>query len=438
MATLLEIRELAITVYSRYELYIDRLFRFVAVLSWLLVVNGQIGYRETLTGVVPTLLISLICTLLPMGGVVVILALLVLLHLYALSIEAALVGALLFVLLLLVYFRFSPEGGLLLLLYPACSAAGIPFALPIAGGLLLTPVSGLAVAVGVILDQFLRFVSSNEAAILSTGINTDEMITRFQFLIDGILEDDVMVIYVIAVTAATVVVYIIRRLSIPYAWIIASGAGAIVQLIVLLIGAASANVQIGVGSAFLGVLVAFGIGVVLSFFAFNLDYSRTENTQFEDDDYYYYVKAVPKNLYARPKRTVKTINTHRSFAGGFDASSRRRKTQEAAWEEEPLRQEQQEVYVEDFTEDYTEDFSGEGYGGDKVAGPEGGEYTEDLNTADFGESAAGKEYDGPDYRAGDTVFEGELRTEFETYRQADFDSDAYAGSGAYRTDPDEF
>ena len=302
MATLLEIRERMVTVYSRYELYIDKAFRFVAVLSWLLVVNSQIGYRETLTDPVPTLLIALICTLIPTGGVVIVLALLVVVHLYSLSLEAALVGGLLLLLLLLVYFRFSPDGGMLLLLYPVCSAVGIPYVLPIAGGLLSSPTSGLAVAVGVILDRFFRFVSSNEASIQSSGIDTDEMIARFQFLIDGILEDDVMLIRVIAVAAAAVIVYAIRRLAVPYAWMIASAAGAVMQLVILLIGAAAADVRISVGAAFAGVLVSFGIGVVISFIAFNLDYSRTENTQFEDDDYYYYVRAVPKNVYARPKR----------------------------------------------------------------------------------------------------------------------------------------
>ena len=33
-----------------------------------------------------------------------------------------------------------------------------------------------------------------------------------------------------------------------------------------------------------------------------------EYTQFEDDDYYYYVKAVPKIKIAAPKKDVKRIN----------------------------------------------------------------------------------------------------------------------------------
>ena len=46
----------------------------------------------------------------------------------------------------------------------------------------------------------------------------------------------------------------------------------------------------------------------IEFFSFNLDYSRTEKVQFEDDDYYYYVKAVPKVTLTAPDRRVKKIN----------------------------------------------------------------------------------------------------------------------------------
>ena len=46
---------------------------------------------------------------------------------------------------------------------------------------------------------------------------------------------------------------------------------------------------------------------MLEFFVFNVDYSRTEHVQFEDDEYYYYVKAVPKNTVTAPQKRVKTI-----------------------------------------------------------------------------------------------------------------------------------
>ena len=61
----------------------------------------------------------------------------------------------------------------------------------------------------------------------------------------------------------------------------------------------------------LGTIVAIPIAIGVGFMFMGLDYSRTEKVQFEDDDYYYYVKAVPKMSIQAPSKTVKKINTQR-------------------------------------------------------------------------------------------------------------------------------
>jgi hypothetical protein len=62
----------------------------------------------------------------------------------------------------------------------------------------------------------------------------------------------------------------------------------------------------------IGTVISALLMLVVEFFAFNLDYSRTEKVQFEDDEYYYYVKAVPKVTVATPERKVKKINRART------------------------------------------------------------------------------------------------------------------------------
>ena len=42
-------------------------------------------------------------------------------------------------------------------------------------------------------------------------------------------------------------------------------------------------------------IAAVLLALVLEFFAFGGDYSRAERLEYEDDEYFYYVKAVPKN-----------------------------------------------------------------------------------------------------------------------------------------------
>lgn len=56
-----------------------------------------------------------------------------------------------------------------------------------------------------------------------------------------------------------------------------------------------------------GTIGAVLVALILEFFLFHVDYTRTEHLQYEDDEYYYYVKAVPKMSIARRDVTIKTI-----------------------------------------------------------------------------------------------------------------------------------
>ena len=58
-----------------------------------------------------------------------------------------------------------------------------------------------------------------------------------------------------------------------------------------------------------GIIISIVIAYIYDFFIFAVDYTRTEYTQFEDDDYYYYVKAVPKlSLKASDKKVQNFTN----------------------------------------------------------------------------------------------------------------------------------
>ena len=54
----------------------------------------------------------------------------------------------------------------------------------------------------------------------------------------------------------------------------------------------------------IGVVIA---SLIYQLFVFSVDYSRTEYTQFEDDDYYY-VKAIPKMAVSSTDVKVQEIN----------------------------------------------------------------------------------------------------------------------------------
>ena len=92
-----------------------------------------------------------------------------------------------------------------------------------------------------------------------------------------------------------------------YAWKIAIFVGNLVQMIILLTGYILLAMPGRILWVILGTLLSVGISLILEFFFFNLDYSRVERVQFEDDEYYYYVKAVPKVFVAKKDKQVKRI-----------------------------------------------------------------------------------------------------------------------------------
>ena len=115
-----------------------------------------------------------------------------------------------------------------------------------------------------------------------------------------------------AFAAAVIVVFFIRRLETAHSWTIAIILGTVVELFVLLFGDMQYDTNIDLQKVFISVFLSLIIEFLVEFFCFMVDYTRIENVQFEDDDYYYYVKAVPKVTVSDSLRVVKTISTSES------------------------------------------------------------------------------------------------------------------------------
>lgn len=305
MTGLLVFREQLKKFYSKYELYITPVGKFLLALVTLLVINGSIGYMSELKNFAVVLVLALMCSFLPANFIVVLSALVALGHLYRFSLECAIVALAVFLLLFILYFRFSPKDTLVVLLTPICFVMKIPYVIPIAVGLVGTPFSVVSVAGGVIVYYTLHYMNVS-ASVLST-FEEDGALEKFRYVIDGLLGNKAMFVTIVAFVATLLVVYFIRRLSIDYAWTIAIITGALLDILVLLFGDLMYNTNLSIIGLILGSLVAVAAAKVLEFFVFNVDYSRTEHVQFEDDEYYYYVKAVPKNAVAAPQKRVKTI-----------------------------------------------------------------------------------------------------------------------------------
>ncbi len=306
MTSLLELKQYIKRLYIRYETYISYVWKFLLALITILMINSKLGYMKSLTNIAIIMMASLLCAILPPNFIVFMAALFTVGHLYSLAVECALIACIIFLLMFLLYFRFSPKDTLAVLLTPLFFFMHIPYVMPLAMGLLGNPASVVSVSFGLVIAFMLNYFSSNATSFGSEGVQ--EAANEFQSIINGIIGNKTMIVMIAAFAVALIVVYIIRRASVDYSWKIAIAAGSISLIIALLVGSLAAETDIAIPGVILGTVISAALMLVVEFFAFNLDYNRTEKVQFEDDEYYYYVKAVPKVTVSTPERKVKKIN----------------------------------------------------------------------------------------------------------------------------------
>ena len=143
---------------------------------------------------------------------------------------------------------------------------------------------------------------------LEKSTDPENMLESYKYIFQHLIDNKNLLLTVAVFAVVLVIVYVIYRMSVEYSWYAAIIVGGLFEIILFLIGNVVLEASISVGQILLGSVCAVIIGVIVQFFKTVVDYSRVENTQFEDDEYYYYVKAVPKIVMAKQQKSVRKIN----------------------------------------------------------------------------------------------------------------------------------
>lgn len=309
MTSLLEIKQYLKIFYSRYDIYLIPALKFLLAFFAFLLINGQIGFMERAASPAVSLLLALLCSFLPVNMIAVFGGILVCAHAFALSLETFAVAAGILFVMYAVYFRVAPGHGYILVLTPMAFFLRIPHVMPLILGLLGGPVCAVPLACGTVCYYLMYYMKNNEKMLSSS--EAEKMTERLMYLVENVLNNKNMLLTILVFAVTLTIVYVIRRMSVDYSWYVAICAGAVINVVLFLIGGLVMKAGVSIGPVVLGTLVGLLIALVVEFFVRSVDYSRTEYTQFEDDEYYYYVKAVPKMSIALADKKVKRINSRR-------------------------------------------------------------------------------------------------------------------------------
>ena len=306
MDTIYVYREKIQELYARHSRIINKAGQFILALAAFALINHNVGFMDALASPVAALGLAIICTFLPLGFTVLAATVLILAHMFAVSLGILIVTALVFLVLYIFYLRLTPKMALLVLLTPLAFFLKIPYVIPVACGLVLSPVSVIAMTCGTIVFYLLEYVRENVSSLEGSA----DLMTQIPGCLKQVFQNKEMWIVIAAFIICCFVVYTLRRQAMDHAWKIAIVAGAVANIIVIAVGDIAFGVHTSYGPMIAGSIAAVVIGLVLELFFFTVDYARSENLQYEDDEYYYYVKAVPKISVAAPEENGENASTN--------------------------------------------------------------------------------------------------------------------------------
>lgn len=318
MSTLLVWREQIQVFYAKYSSYIIKGLRFILGLVVFWLINTNVGFMKAASSIICTVGLSVVCAFFPLTIMVLAATALILIHFYSLSIAIAIVSALIFILMYIFYFRFVPGKAWLVLLTAVSYALKVPLVIPVAIGLLGTPVCLIPAVCGTISYYMIHLVKTSSSAFKGEG--AAGLINALIAFTKQVLINKEMWIMSAAVVLCILLVYGIRTRSVDHSWKIASVVGAVCAIVVCAVGNVMLEQHISYVILAVSGVLAIVAGLLLEMLFLSVDYTRTEQLEFEDDEYHYYVKAVPKLAVTVPEKNVKHI-TERQETGQFDSDA---------------------------------------------------------------------------------------------------------------------
>lgn len=316
MKWILRIKDVVKPFYEQYDNFINGLLKFSGALIVFLTVIYHTGYNTVISTPAVAVIGALVCAFIPPSLITVFMSVLLVAEFASVSIEATVILIFFLALMLLMYFIFRAGDSWLMPLTLVLCLFGVPAAvLPVA--LVISPVQVLVAAFGILLYGFVFIVKKDVSVLMSSNTSLN-LPGRVNYLLNDLFMNKQFLIVMGCVCVSMLIISVIRRSKLNYSGLIGILVGDLVYLTAYL----TCYYLMELIFSPVPFVIAYALNIVFSFvilnFAINMDYKRTEQVQFEDDEYYYYVKAVPKVSIHATKKTVKNITTEPDVTDSID------------------------------------------------------------------------------------------------------------------------
>ena len=314
MKLILTVRNRIENIYKKYPRITGYIGRLVFSLICFMVVRSGCGYNALFTNIWFVLVLSVFCAFAPARLLVFIILIYITVQVSSISLGVGMVLAAVLLIIYLIYFRFDTGQLYIVFLMPVFALAKLPLLLPLVLAVTAPAETLLAVAFGNLIYYMIRYINLNAAVI--SGMTEESEITKMALVINGAFRNEEFLYMMVILVLIFLLVYYLKKLNISGANYIAAAVGSGAYIILCII----ANLVFGTISTsrlisiITGALVSCLLAMIAVYAILPLDYTRPESFEFEDDEYHYYVRAVPKAVIKKESVRVKKINSRREVS----------------------------------------------------------------------------------------------------------------------------
>ena len=287
---------------STHENALRRIVGGVWTFIGVTVVSDSFGFSSLLSSLVIKLILTAAGIFVPASGIALMLAIYTVLQVLNLSQS---VGVVMFLMYLFFYgfcYAYKAKHMNLLPGITVLYRLSVPYAAPMMAGLfgdyheVTTVISGSAIA------YYMKSVHDAVPTLSETGNSTGGL-----DILSSMVGNSGFYFFMAAMVTMFLVVTTVRNIRSSHSWILAVMLGVLSEALIMSGGEIFFGQGPGAATLFFGNVFTAVVGFLAALFFQNLDYTRVERVQFEDDDYYYYVTAVPKVHISEEDKEIKRI-----------------------------------------------------------------------------------------------------------------------------------
>ncbi|MCL1936296.1 MAG: hypothetical protein FWF57_07995 [Defluviitaleaceae bacterium] len=306
------IRDITLNIIKKYDQILILFIRFIAGII-IYDVIGDIGYYNQAfvaisnMGAVFNIFMGILFAILPLNANYLMLIFFTTIQ-FTSQLEIASIVFLGLACVFLFYGHFAKKENVLIILTIFAFHFNIPYIVPIIAGIFFSITSIIPIAIGIFVISYGRLIMNlvDSGQVTVTGsieaidIGIDEILHAFMSIYETFTANSEpiqnLIFTTIAMFVTFVFVYIISRLSVNYSKELAICLGTILNIFSFILASMFSDLVPSVMFIFVFSILSGVFMYLYNFFVSALDYRRAGRVEFQDEDYYYYVKYIPKKI----------------------------------------------------------------------------------------------------------------------------------------------